>query len=257
MHSINSTTQTSLELTIQNRRINRYILSVLRTTEKKVEEYYIKKYNPFYKWQIGILSEDEIIKALTLFFGKNETGEKVKKNIAASKAFSQLVASYKEKAGTKEPKSLTQRDWLDIREHYEKKLKEEYENTFGTISHNENIDYGEHKYSKSNEETTEIDSAKDDYGLEDDENDETQIMRVVENEICEVLDLLHKGNWVAKAVPSDKKGFSYQMAILNLNIEAETFNNAISFLKSKYSNAMFTLKDIKGQSYIEGFMNTG
>jgi hypothetical protein len=244
-----------MDLVFQNIRLRRYILSTLRGAGKNVEDYYINTHNPFYKWQIGSLAEKEIVTALSVFFGSNETGEKIKTSVATSKAFSLLIASYKEKEGTKAPELLTHAKWLEIRKLYEEKRKKEYEITLGTISHNENIDYSEDKYNKSHDNTVDRHSPSSQAGEVDEENEEVSILRELEANVQYLLDSIYQENWVVKAQPLGKAGFEYKVAIINLNVDAEILAKAVSFLKDKYPKALFQLKDINGQNYIEGLMN--
>lgn len=244
-----------MDIAFQNIRIRRYILSTLRGAAKNVEDYYINTHNPFYKWQIGSLSEKEIVTAISVFLGKNETGEKIKTSVASSKAFSLLIASYKEKEGTKAPELLPHAKWLEIRKLYEEKRKKEYEITLGTISHNENIDYRERNFNKSDDDSVDWHSPSSHAGEVDEENEEVSIIRELEAGVQYLLDSIYQENWVVKVLPFGKSDLKYKVAIINLNVDEDVLVKAVSFLKGKYPKAFFQLKDISGQKYIEGLMN--
>lgn len=241
-----------MDIAFQNIRIRKYILSTLRDAEKNVVDYYIKSHNPFYKWRIGSLFEKEIVTALSVFFGTNETSEKIKASVATSKAFALLIASYKEKEVIKAPELLTHSKWLEIRNLYEEKRKKEYEITLGTISHNENIDYSGEKYNKSDDDTVSRSSPSNQAGEVD---EELSILRELEASVQYLLDNIYQENWVVEAQPLGKSGFEYKVAIINLNVDEEILIKTVSFLKGKYPKAFFQVKDINGQNYIEGLMN--
>ena len=70
-----------------------------------------------------------------------------------------------------------------------------------------------------------------------------------------LLDSIYQENWVVKVLPFRKSDFEYKVAIINLNVDEEILVKAVSILKGKYPKALFQVKDINGQNYIEGLMN--
>lgn len=225
------------------------MFSTLRYAQVVGEEYYIRKYDAFYNWNIGSLKEKEILNALSIFFEANEIGEKIKKNIATSKAISLLVTTYKEKAGSTKPSQLTQEEWLAIRSHYEQRLKEENETTFGAISHNEGIDYNAKKYNKDDVEA-DTDFSYDDEEIEEDE--EPSNLKKLESELLYLLETFYEKGWALRAVTLDSGTYEFQVAIINLQVEKPLLEKTIISLKKKYPTAQFSLKAVNQQNYIEG-----
>lgn len=244
-----------MDIVFQNIRIRRYIFSSLRDAEKKAIDYYINTHNPLYKWKIGSLIEEEIVAALSVYFGTSETGEKIKTNVATSKGFSLLIASFKEKAGSKEPELLTNPEWLEIRNFYEEMRKKEYEITLGTISHNENINYNEEIYNKSEDDTVDKYSPSTLAIEVDDENEESNTLRELEADMQYFLVSIYQENWVVKANKLNKDDFKYKVAIINLNVDKVMLAKAASFLTGRYQKAIFQVRVINGQHYIEGLLN--
>lgn len=244
-----------MEIGFQNNRNRRYILSKLREAKKNAEEHYIKKFNAFYQWNVGSLAEIEIKNALSIFFGTNETNEKIKTITATSKAFSLLIKTYKDKYQSKDPNSLEHADWLLVREEYEKERKKEYENTLGVISHNENIDNKHTDYSSNDEEAVNVYTNSVGYELEDDIDEEKSKIYTLQEDIQDLLDNIHIGNWVVKLATSDDDKFEYHTVIINIYVDEVILQKAVALMKTSFKDASFATKKILGKSYIDGYLN--
>lgn len=173
-----------------------------------------------------------IFDALSLYFQKDETEENIKKNILTSKAFSLLLASYKETAKSKAPKHVSNEDWIKIRQNYETACKNENENAFGLITFNENY--------ISSTSVTNDDLDKKIFNLE------ISIELLLKN--------IHSSNWVFKIKENENENekFQYQMAIVNLAVETDIFELVIIALKKKYPYSLFSLRPFQDKVYIEG-----
>lgn len=240
--------------------MRKYILSALNDAGKKAAERYKMKYDAFYGWKVGqSLSGNEIKKALAVFFGQENTGEKIRTSTASSMGFSLLVEVYKNKFKPVDFNTLTHEDWLLVRNEYEAARKKEFEKTIGLISHNENIDFGKKKNKRSDDDEANSNSATGSYQTieneELDDNDEINVKKKLELEINDLLDDVYLGNWGVHIRNKNEK-YDYWVVILNSELDKSKFQKAVSELTSQYSDSIFNLKEINGQTYIEGFVNS-
>ena len=239
-----------MEITARHIRIRNYALSTIKYYEGQAEKLYIKKFNPFYKWKVGNIAEEEIRKAVVIFYNANDTIDKIKKNEGNAKAFSLLIDLYKEKLKSKKPETLTNNDWLTLRVNYEKQIKKEHEKTFGTIGFAENINY-----SKSQVNMPDVGS----------NTDEEEMAEVIKDEIMTILEQIYSSdNWLIKFLPVDTSNFHHHIVIINQQIpdkrERQVFGEALDilkvFFKRNYGANEFAVKAHKGHAYyLEGYFS--
>lgn len=241
--------------------IRNYVRSSLLRSEKKAAELYISKFNPFYNWRVGNLEGEQIKEALNNFNANNELPESIRKNSTTANAFSLLLNFYKNKAVDNEKTKLTIKDWLTVRENYEKEIKKDYETNFGKIGFNENIEYNKSKKGKVDFDSEKQNGSSSEEADIEQEAYEVALTEITSNEIESLLDEMHQGNWVVKILPESKNNFNHRIAILNLHLpdenKNEILNNALNqvqkYFASNSESSSLELKSIGDNSFIEGY----
>jgi hypothetical protein len=124
----------NLNLVYNIRRTINYVGSTLRANRKRIEEHYISRYNPFYKWRVGQLEERDILVFLLSYFGSGsvEKDKLFKKYEKIKFLIESLLSAVKEhhhlKVGSDEiePSDIQNMgiaDWVEIRKAFTRKLK--------------------------------------------------------------------------------------------------------------------------------------
>jgi|GEM_PF-2918517 hypothetical protein len=244
-----------MEIDIKSYRIPAYVYRLLNNSKRKTEKYYIENFDPFYKWRIGKLYENEIKSELIAFYANNELRAELKKNEFTIKLLALLIKTIKEVTKNKFPESFTEKEWLKIREDYEGSKKKEFENALNVIAFNEEINYKGPGLDDSIEEGYKL----YDFILGEDvekEISEETIIKALSKSLMDISD----SEWIIRFIRDKNLNFKYHFAVLNNTLSDETsfdYGHRIitEYLIEKTFNYATELKFIGTTYYIEGYFN--
>ncbi len=219
----------------KNSRIRNYIRSIISSQKKEAEKLYNNTFNPFYKWKVGRLSENEIKDVLIYYATKNETNPKViNYGDETISEYSILLKSFESLLKGENAAKLTHENWLSIRENYEIESKKERKKNF-------EISFKDSFAPKFfNEESDDLDFIIEDIGY--------------------ILDSIHLGNWSITIVSEVIAEFNYRLIIINEYIDSDikeviinmSINEINKYFLKNYEKSEFAVKKIKKNYFIDG-----
>lgn len=216
--------------------ISNYIRFIVSSKRRETEQLYNNKFNSLYGWKVGKLKGDEIKDAIVYFITNGNIPEEVLNyGDGTIKKYALVIDVVKKFSKGNDLLKLTNKEWFEIREEYEKEMKRE----------------NEHSFDNSFEEKVKSKSVS---------QDENELLVYIKDQVENILEDISECGWFIE-IRQTIGLYNHRIIIINQSIPSEekdkifitAVNKVAGFFSNTYEKNEFSIKSLNDNCFIDGY----